>query len=70
MAAKGLTAVGDSEAVDPLIILLKDENPVVRTMTTKALSAIGGTKVMMAIRKALADETDDRVKAAMNAALK
>ncbi len=69
MAAKGLTAVGDSEVVDPLIILLKDDNAVVRMMTVKALSAIGGKKVQSAIKDALAHETNEGVREAMNAAL-
>jgi len=69
MAAKGLAVVGDSDAVDPLIILLKDENPFVRTMTTRALAAIGGKKVHGAIRAALADETNEKVRAAMTEAL-
>ena len=69
MAAKGLAVVGDSDAVDPLIILLKDENPFVRTMTTRALAALGGKKVQAAIRAALLDETDERVRAAMTDAL-
>src|SRR5208283_431825 len=69
MAAKGLTGLGDSAAIDPLIILLKDENPVVRMITTKALSAIGGNKGTAAIRDALANEKDENVRKAMNAAL-
>jgi HEAT repeat protein len=69
MAAKGLAVVGDSDAVDPLIILLKDENPFVRTITTRALATIGGKKVHAAIQAALADETDERVRAAMTDAL-
>ena len=70
MAAKGLAIVGDSEAVDPLIILLKDENPFVRTMTTRTLAAIGGKKVHAAIQAALAGEKDERVRAAMTEALR
>jgi HEAT repeat protein len=70
MAAKGLTDLGDSTATDPLIILLKDDNRVVRMMTVRALSAIGGEKVQTALREALAAETDEKVKETINEALK
>ena len=70
MAAKGLRDLGDSTAIDPLIILLKDENRLVRLMTVRALTAIGGKKVQTAIKEALATETDEKVREAMNEALK
>ncbi|MGD0533829.1 MAG: HEAT repeat domain-containing protein [Methanoregula sp.] len=70
MAAKGLRDLGDSTAIDPLIILLKDENRLVRLMTVRALTAIGGKKVETAIKEALATETDEKVREAMNEALK
>jgi HEAT repeat protein len=69
MAAKGLKGLGDSTAIDPLIILLKDENRVVRMMTVRALSAIGGRNVQIALKEALATETDEKVKEAMKEAL-
>jgi len=70
MAAKGLKDLGDSNTIDPLIILLKDENRLVRLMTVRALTAIGGNRVQTAFREALATETDETVKGAMNEALK
>jgi HEAT repeat protein len=70
MAAKGLRDLGDSTAIDPLIILLKDDNRVVKIMTVRALSAIGGEKVRIALKDALANETDEGVKEAINSALK
>lgn len=69
MAAKGLHDLGDSEAVDPLIILLKDENVYVRLMVVHALGTLGGKKVKAALNKALESEQDEKVKAAMAAAL-
>src|SRR5208283_2983582 len=66
-AAKGLTGLGDSSAVDPLIILLKDENPIVRKMTVKALSAMGGKKVQEALKDALTGEKDESVREAIQA---
>jgi len=54
--------LGDSRAVEPLIILLNDENRVVRMMTARALSAIGGEKGRIALEAALASEADDEVK--------
>ena len=70
MAAKGLEGLGDSTAIDPLIILLKDENRLVRLMAVRALSAIGGEKVQTALKEALATETDEKVREAINEALK
>jgi HEAT repeat protein len=69
MAAKGLHEIGDSDAVEPLITLLKDENTYVRTMAAHALGALGGKKVKSALEKALESEQDEKVKAAMTAAL-
>ena len=69
MAAKGLNEIGDSDAVEPLIILLKDENVYVRLMTIHALSTLGGKKVKSALHKALESEEDEKVKAAITAAL-
>ncbi len=69
MAAKGLHDLGDSDAVEPLIILLKDENVYVRLMVVHALGALGGKKVKAALNKALESEQDEKVKAAMAAAL-
>jgi len=69
MAAKGLHDLGDSDAVEPLIILLKDENIYVRLMAVHALSALGGKKVQKALDKALETEEDEKVKAAIMAAL-
>ncbi len=69
MAAKGLHEIGDSDAVEPLIILLKDENTYVRTMAIHALSTLGGRNVKAALKKALETEQDEKVKAALEAAL-
>jgi HEAT repeat protein len=69
MAAKGLHEIGDSDAVEPLIILLKDENTYVRTMAIHALSTLGGRNVKAAFKKALETEQDEKVKAALEAAL-
>jgi HEAT repeat protein len=69
MAAKGLQELGDSDAVEPLIILLKDENVYVRLMAVHALGALGGKKVKHALKEALESEQDEKVKAAMTAAL-
>jgi HEAT repeat protein len=69
MAAKGLHDLGDSDAVEPLIILLKDENIYVRLMAVHALSALGGKKVLKALNTALETEEDEKVKAAITAAL-
>lgn len=70
MAAKGLREVRDSQSIDPLIALLHDENEFVRMMAAKGLGALGGEKVHEALEKALADEKNDRVKAAITDALK
>lgn len=70
MAAKGLREFGDSDALEPMIILLKDENEFVRMMAVRALAAIGGDKVRAALNKALATETNEKVKEALREALK
>jgi HEAT repeat protein len=70
MAAKGLREFGNSEAVDPMIILLKDENKYVRMMAVRALGAIGGKKVHDALKQALEAEPDEKVKEAINEAMK
>ena len=69
MAAKGLHDLGDSDAVEPLIILLKDENIFVRLMAVHALGVLGGKRVKDALKNALESEQDEKVKAAMAAAL-
>jgi len=69
MAAKGLHDLGDSDAVDPLIILLKDENIYVRLMAVHALGVFTGKKVKAALNKALESEKEEKVKAAITAAL-
>jgi HEAT repeat protein len=69
MAAKGLNEIGDSDAIEPLIILLKDENVYVRLMAIHALGTLGGKKVKAALNKALESEQDEKVKAAITAAL-
>jgi HEAT repeat protein len=69
MAAKGLHDLGNSGAADPLIILLKDENVYVRLMAVHALGALGGKKVKAALNKALESEQDEKVQAAITAAL-
>jgi HEAT repeat protein len=69
MAAKGLQELGDSDAIEPLIVLLKDENVHVRLMAVHALGFLGGKKVKAALKDALESEQDEKVKAAMTAAL-
>jgi HEAT repeat protein len=69
MAAKGLHELGNSGAAEPLIILLKDENVYVRLMAVHALGALGGKKVKAALNKALESEQDEKVQAAITAAL-
>jgi HEAT repeat protein len=69
MAAKGLHDLGDSDAVEPLIILLKDENVYVRLMAVHALGALGGRNVKNALNHALESEQDEKVRAAMTAAM-
>jgi HEAT repeat protein len=69
MAAKGLHNFGDSGAVEPLIILLKDENVYVRLMAVHALGVLGGKNVKAALNEALESEQEEKVKAAMAAAL-
>jgi HEAT repeat protein len=70
MAVKGLREFGDSDATEPLIILLKDENRYVRMMAVQVLGALGGKKVHKELKKALATEDDEKVKEAINEALK
>ena len=69
MAAKSLHNIGDSDAVEPLMILLKDENTYVRTMAVHALGTLGGKKVRSALEEMLESEQDEKVKAAITAAL-
>jgi HEAT repeat protein len=69
MAAKSLHEIGDSDAVEPLMILLKDENTYVRTMAVHALGTLGGKKVKSALEEMLESEQDEKVKAAITAAL-
>jgi HEAT repeat protein len=69
MAAKGLNEIGDSDAIEPLTILLKDENVYVRLMAIHALSTLGGKKAKAALNRALESEQDEKVKAALEAAL-
>ena len=69
MAAKGLHSIGNSGAAEPLIILLKDENIYVRLMAVHALGTPGGKKVRSALKEALESEQDEKVKAAISAAL-
>lgn len=70
MAAKGLRDVRNSQSIDPLIALLRDENEFVRMMAAKGLGALGGVKVHSALSRALAEEKNDRVKAAIAEAMK
>ena len=69
MAAKGLRELGDSDAIEPMIILLKDENRYVRMMAVRALGTIGGDKAGGALRQALENEPDEKVKEAIVEAL-
>ena len=70
MAAKGLHSIGNSGAAEPLIILLKDENIYVRLMAVHTLGALGGKSVKAALKGALESEQDEKVRAAITAALK
>lgn len=69
MAAKGLHDLRNSDAVEPLTILLRDENIYVRLMAVHALGVLGGEDVKAALNKALGSEHDEKVKAAIVAAL-
>jgi HEAT repeat protein len=70
MAAKGLREFGNSDALEPMIILLKDENRYVRMMAVRALGAIGGKKAHDALKASLDGETDEKVKEAITEAMK
>ncbi|MCX6687127.1 MAG: HEAT repeat domain-containing protein [Methanoregula sp.] len=70
MAAKGLRELGDSDAIEPMIILIKDENRYVRMMAATVLGTIGGKRVHTALRNALESEEDEKVKEAINEAMK
>lgn len=70
MAAKGLRELGDSDAIEPMVILIKDENRYVRMMAATVLGTIGGKKVNTALRNALESEEDEKVKEAINEAMK
>jgi HEAT repeat protein len=70
MAAKGLRELGDSDAIEPMIILINDENRYVRMMAATVLGTIGGKKVNTALRNALESEEDEKVKEAINEAMK
>jgi HEAT repeat protein len=70
IAAKGLKGLGDSNAVEPMVILLKDENRYVRLMAVRALGVIGGTVSREALESAKNTETDDKVKEAIEDALR
>jgi HEAT repeat protein len=56
--------------MEPMIILLKDENQYVRMMAVHALGALGGKKAHDALESALASENDERVRSAITNALK
>jgi HEAT repeat protein len=70
MAAKGLREFGDSDAAEPMVILLQDENRYVRMMAATVLGTIGGKKANTALKNALESEEDEKVKEAINEALK
>ena len=70
MAAKGLRGLGDSDVIEPMVILLRDENAYVRIMAARALGVIGGKKVEAALTTALAAEQDAKVEEAITGALK
>jgi len=70
MAAKGLRELGDSDAIEPMIILIKDENRYVRMMAATVLGTISGKKVNTALKNALESEEDEKVKEAINEAMK
>jgi len=70
MAAKGLRAIRHSDTIEPMVILLKDENKYVRIMAVRALGAIGGKNVKTALNEALESENDEKVKEAIIEAMK
>ena len=70
MATKGLRVLRDSDTIEPMIILLDDENRYVRMMAVWALGAVGGKNVKSALKKALESENDEKVKEAINEAMK
>ncbi len=70
LAAKGLRVLGDSDAIAPMTILLKDENRFVRMMAVRALSAVGGKSVNEALAQALETESDEKVREAITESMK
>ncbi len=70
MAAKGLRELGDSDAIEPMVILINDENRYVRMMAATVLGTIGGKKANTALKNALESEEDEKVKEAINEAMK
>jgi protein phosphatase len=70
MITKRLRQQGDSKATEPLVILLKDENRYFRMMAARGLGAMGGKNISEELKKALAEEQDDKVKEVIRKALK
>jgi HEAT repeat protein len=56
-----LGIIGDKEAVDALILVLKDQNRFVRQEAIAALGKIGGERPVEPLAKALEEEKDEFV---------
>jgi HEAT repeat protein len=56
-----LGIIGDKEAVDALILVLKDQNRFVRQEAIAALGKIGGERLVEPLTKALEEEEDEFV---------
>ena len=68
-AVQALGALQQAEAVEPLIVALKDEESLVRYRAAKLLIAIGGEQVKAALKELAARETDPKVRHAVETAL-
>jgi len=60
-AAEMLGIIGDKEAADALILVLKDKNRFVRQEVIAALGKIGGERLVEPLTKALEEEQDEFV---------
>ena len=56
-----LGIIGDKEAVDALILVLKDKNRFVRQEAIAALGKIGGERLVEPLAQALEEENDEFV---------
>lgn len=69
-AIKGLGQAGGEPAFNSLVALLRDSNPSMREAAASALEVLKDTKSCAFLSARVKDETDEKVKAAMNRALK